>query len=86
MKRQIQQYTLRRVPAKVDAVLRRKSQKEGKSFNQIAIEALTAGSGLAEEPILYHDLDALAGTWVEDEGFDEAIRSHDQVDNDLWKR
>jgi hypothetical protein len=58
---------------------------EGKSFNQVAIEALTAGSGLADEPILYHDLDALAGTWVEDESFDEAIRAQDRVDAGLWK-
>ncbi len=80
------QYTLRSVPGKVDQALRRKARQEGKSLNQVAVEALTAGSGLAEEPILYHDLDALAGTWVEDHGFDEAIRSQDQVDVHVWKQ
>ncbi len=31
------------------------------------------------------DLSDLAGTWVEDPAFDEAIRDQDVVDPDLWK-
>jgi hypothetical protein len=31
------------------------------------------------------DLRDLAGTWVEDAAFDQAIAGHDQVDPDLWK-
>jgi len=27
----------------------------------------------------------LAGTWVQDEEFDKALESMDQVDTDLWK-
>jgi hypothetical protein len=31
------------------------------------------------------DLRDLAGTWVEDAAFDQALAGHDQVDPDLWK-
>jgi hypothetical protein len=31
------------------------------------------------------DLSDLAGTWVDDPAFDQAIRDQDQVDPDLWK-
>ena len=31
------------------------------------------------------DLSDLAGTWVEDPAFDQAIRDQDVVDPDLWK-
>jgi hypothetical protein len=31
------------------------------------------------------DLSDLAGTWVEDPAFDQAIRDQDVIDPDLWK-
>jgi hypothetical protein len=31
------------------------------------------------------DLSDLAGTWVEDPAFDEAIADQDRIDPDLWK-
>jgi hypothetical protein len=31
------------------------------------------------------DLSDLAGTWVEDPGFDQALAGQDQVDPELWK-
>ena len=33
----------------------------------------------------HSDLDALIGTWQEDEGFDAAIRAFEQVDEAQWK-
>jgi hypothetical protein len=30
-------------------------------------------------------LDALAGTWLDDPGFGEAIRAQDRVDASLWR-
>lgn len=79
------QYTLRQVPVRVDRSLRRKSKQAGLSLNETAIKALSTGLGLGDERPLYHDLDALAGTWVEDAGFDAAIVAQDQVDPRLWK-
>jgi hypothetical protein len=79
------QYTIRDIPKPVDAALRRKARREAKSLNTVAIEALKAGSGVAEEPVHYHDLDALAGSWKEDSAFDQAIADQDKVDERLWK-
>jgi len=79
------QYTIRDIPHKVDAALRRKAKRERKSLNQVALDALTLASGLAEERPTYHDLDHLAGTWVTDPEFDSALRAQDQVDPELWR-
>ena len=79
------QYTLRDVPRQVDQALRTKARQSAKSLNTVALEALTAGAGLAEKPVIHHDLDHLPGTWVEDAAFDEAIRAQDAIDPDIWK-
>jgi len=79
------QYTLRGIPKKVDQALRRKSRQEGVSLNRAALAALMRGLGLAEDAPVHHDLDDLAGTWVDDPAFDEAIREMDSVDPDLWR-
>jgi hypothetical protein len=78
------QYTLRGIPQKVDEALRRKARQEGVSLNQAAVEAIAHGLGVPQEKPVYHDLDDLAGTWIEDPAFDEAIREIDSVDPDLW--
>lgn len=79
------QYTLRKVPPQIDRELRKRARKEQRSLNEIALEALKQGLGLAGQPVRYHDLDALAGTWVHDPAFDRAIEAMDQVDPALWK-
>jgi hypothetical protein len=40
---------------------------------------------LTGEEIVYHDLDDLAGTWVDDPEFDKAIEEQHKVDPELWK-
>jgi hypothetical protein len=80
------QYTVRAVPTQVDRALRRKAATEKKSLNAILREALIREAGVAEpSDRLYTDLDSLAGTWLDDPGFDEAIRAQDQVDPSLWR-
>jgi len=59
--------------------------RHGWSLNQVAVEALTLAAGLAEERPTYHDLDHLAGTWVDDPEFDAAVQAQDQVDAELWR-
>ena len=80
------QYTVRSVPAHVDSALRRKAREEGKSLNQVLCEALLKE---AEGPALsgrsYTDLNALAGSWVDVPGFDDAIQAQDRVDEALWR-
>ena len=80
------QYTLRQVPKRVDEVLRLRSRQSRRSLNEEALHALARGAGLADEKVLHHDLDSLAGTWKEDESFDAAIAAQDQVERKLWRR
>lgn len=80
------QYTVRAVPEHVDKALRRKAAAENKSLNEILREALIKEAGIAEPSgRFYTDLDPLAGTWLDDPGFDEAIRVQDQIDASLWR-
>lgn len=79
------QYTLRQIPPALDEALRRKSRQDGKSINQTAIEVLHSGLALAGDSIQHRDLDFMAGSWVEDPAFEEAIGSQDRVDPKLWQ-
>jgi len=79
------QYTLRQIPREVDTALRRKAKREGKSLNQVALEALSRGVGVEQMPLKFHDLDFAIGTWVEDPEFDKIIQEQDQIDPEMWK-
>lgn len=80
------QYTVRNIPAHVDRALRRRAGEERKSLNEVLRDALIREAGVVEPATrLYTDLDALAGTWIDDPGFDETIRAQDQVDESLWR-
>ena len=78
------QYTIRKIPHRVDRDLRRRADEERKSLNEVVLQALERGLDLADAPIRHHDLDDLIGTWVEDPEFDQAIEAMDQVDPELW--
>ena len=41
------------------------------------------GTGVPER--IYTDLDALAGSWVDVPGFDDAIEDQDRVEEALWR-
>ena len=79
------QYTIRNVPKTLDAMLRDRARKEGKSLNEMVIEALARAMGFSKEPLRQRDLTGIAGTWVEDPGFDRAIEDQDRIDEDLWR-
>jgi len=79
------QYTLRRIPRDLDKALRQKARKEGRSLNEIAIEALLRGAGINGEAFRNHDLDFAIGTWVEDAEFEKAIGDQRRIDPDMWK-
>ena len=81
------QYTVRSVPAHIDKALRRKAQQERKSLNEVLRNALireAEGTDVPER--VYTDLDALAGSWVDVPGFDDAIEAQDRVEEALWRR
>ena len=79
------QYTIRRVPQRVDEAARLRAWRENKSLNQVLLDALQSGLGVSGEKKIYHDLDALAGSWVEDPEFDGAMQAFEAIDEDLWK-
>jgi len=79
------QYTIRNIPEQVDRALRRRAEESGKSFNQVALEALTSGAGQTLVP--KRDFSEIIGSITEKEakGMDEEIRLQRQVDLRLWK-
>jgi len=79
------QYTIRGIPLTVDVALRERARAAGKSLNEVAIEALAEGAGVTSVPRQRRNLDDIAGTWIADKAFDEAIADQDQIDEDLWK-
>ena len=82
------QYTLRNIPKEVDAALRRRAKNQGRSLNEIAVEALSMGAGVpvnSEDRLKYRDLSDIAGTYVHDRGFEEALKEMDQIDPEDWE-
>jgi plasmid stability protein len=85
MKKTAKQYTIRNIPDPVDRALRRKARESGKSFNQVALEALTSGAGESLKP--KRDFSEVIGSMPEKEAarMDEEIRLQRQIDPRLWK-
>jgi len=79
------QYTIRTISNTLDAVLRRWAQEQGKSLNEVAIEALARGAGLTGRTVRQRDLHDIAGTWREDGAFDRARAAHEAIEAELWR-
>lgn len=79
------QLTVRGLPRVVASRLKNRAEVQGKSLNRVVVEALMMTSGLGEQPFQSHDLDWIAGTWVEDPGFDQAVASFRVIDEELWR-
>ena len=85
MKSKALQYTIRNIPPEVDRVLRRSARDSSKTFNQVALEALVAGTGQRLAP--KRDLGEVVGSLTkrEAEQQDEEIRRQHQIDQGLWR-
>ena len=79
------QYTIRRIPAAVDAALRARARAAGKSLNEAVVDALAEGSGMAGRPRKRRDLGDIARTWKTEKAVELALSAQDQVDEDLWR-
>ena len=79
------QYTLRNVPEELDHALRERARREGRSLNEVALEALKVALGLSEEAVVRRDLGDVAGTWIEDPQVEAALADQRQIDEDLWR-
>ena len=79
------QYTVRGIPPVLDAAIRERAKAEGKSLNEIAVEALADGLGLGDEEIVRRDLSDVVGTWKKDAALEAALVARDRNDEGLWK-
>ena len=79
------QYTLRNVPQDLDDALRERARREGRSLNDVALEALRRDMGLLGERSRKRDLSSFAGTWVEDPAVEEALSDQRRIDENLWR-
>lgn len=79
------QYTIRNVPGTLDEALRRAAREQGKSLNEVAIEALARGAGVTAERVRQRDLNDIAGTWRKDPAFDSARAAQDTIDEEMWR-
>ena len=86
MKKQAtKQYTLRNIPQEVDRVLKQRALESGKSFNQVAIEALAEGAQVRNRA--RRNLSDIAGTLSakEAKAIGIEIKHQHQIDPELWK-
>ncbi|MBI2606443.1 MAG: hypothetical protein HYW49_10220 [Deltaproteobacteria bacterium] len=83
--RQQLQYTIRNVSPVVDRALRQKATRTRRSLNDVALEALAKGSGVAEEAKKHRDLDHFFGSWIQDDAIETALAEQRVIDKDLWK-
>jgi plasmid stability protein len=79
------QYTIRNVPEHLDAALRAAAREQGKSLNDVAVQALARGAGVEDTPRRRRDLSDVASSWHEDAAFDSALAAQDVVDEELWQ-
>jgi hypothetical protein len=78
-------YTIRGIPAPVDAAIRRRARAAGKSLNETIIEALAEGVGLTGAPRKRRDLGQFAGSWRGNKDVEAALAEQDRVDEELWR-
>ncbi len=78
------QYTLRNIPDHLDAELREVAHRQGKTLNEVAVEALVRGAGLSGQPVQRRDLSDVAGTWIQDQEFEDALAAQQTIDEELW--
>lgn len=78
------QYTIRNVPAAVDAAIRRRARAAGASLNQAANDALAEGAGVGSER-QRRDLSDVAGTWKPDRAIESALAAQDTIDEAIWR-
>ncbi len=79
------QYTLRGIPTALDEALRERAKAEGKSLNEVAVDALAEGLGLGDSDIVRRDLSDVVGTWQKEAAVEAALRAQDKIDKALWK-
>ena len=79
------QYTIRNIPTVVDDALRARARADGKSLNEVVVDALAASTGVTMTPRKRRDLGDVAGAWKADEAVESALAAQDEPDADIWR-
>jgi len=69
----------------LDEAIRERAKAEGKSLNEVAVQALAEGLGLGDQDIVRRDLSDVAGTWRREAAVEAALAAQGRVDGGLWK-
>ncbi len=75
------QYTVRGVPAELDAELRREARATGKTLNSLVVETLEQAK-LPLSTVVHEDLDWFIGALDVEDDFDSALTWLDALPND----
>ena len=79
------QYTIRNIPKLLDSAIRSRARAEGKSLNEVTVEALARAFGLGGTPVTQRDLGDVVGTWQDDPELQRALDDQRRIDPDLWQ-
>ena len=81
--------TLRRIPRDLARVIEKRAREKGLSLAKTVLDLCEEGAGIrrSAQPVVHHDLDALAGTWTQEEAatFEAALRDQRKIDPELWE-
>jgi hypothetical protein len=79
------QYTVRNLPPRLDRAIRERAHREGKSLNEVTIEALLIAFGMSEPPPPQWDFTGIAGSWVDDPAQSRALAEQRRIDPEVWQ-
>lgn len=82
--------TVRNLPPELARLIRQKAKAERISLNRAVIGLLEEATGLGRQSrkeVFQDDLDALAGSWTNEEAdeFDAFLKEHRTIDPEMWK-
>ena len=79
------QSTIRRIPKEIHKALRLRARREGKSLNEVPVEALGQAAGVAGS-VRYGDLSAFLGSWVHDDETERVLEEQRQPVDEHFRR
>ena len=82
--------TVRNIPAGVAHLIQQVSKAKGLSINKTVVSLLEKSAGIRQKKknkTIYHDLDALAGSWEKNaaKAFERTLAKQRGIDGSLWK-
>jgi hypothetical protein len=79
------QYTIRGISPAIDEAVRERARAQGRSLNEVTVDALADGLGLGDGDVVRRDLSDVVGTWQRDRAVEAALAAQDRVDQGLFK-